>query len=122
MLKILRGKGEILCDDRIIVRRWTDGFRAHGSWSHGELPDVSPADAPLQAIFFLEKADINELIPITSKMERLSKVLSHVIRPLATADWWDKTLALGEQIADEVPCYRLRFDKSGKVVNLLRQL
>ncbi len=27
---------EILCDDRNIVRRWPDGFRVHGTWSHGD--------------------------------------------------------------------------------------
>ena len=94
MLKMLRGHGEILCDDRIIVRRWPDGFRIHGTWSHGELPDVSPASAPLRAILFLEKATTNELIPITDTRERLGGVLSHVIKPLVTADWWEKTLDL----------------------------
>jgi len=122
MLKMLRGHGEILCDDRIIVRRWPEGFRIHGTWSHGELPDVSPADAPLRAVLFLEKAGVNELIPITAKRERLVQVLAHVVKPLVTADWWEKTLGLAEKMADEVPAYRLRFDKSGAVVDLLKQL
>ncbi len=122
MLKMLREHGEILCDDRIIVRRWPNGFRIHGTWSHGEIPDVSSADAPLQAIMFLEKATANELVPITNKMEKISQVLSHVIKPLVTADWWDKTIALSEKIAEEVPSYRLRFDKSGGVVDLLKCL
>ena len=122
MLKMLRGHGEILCDDRIIVRRWPDGFRIHGTWSHGELPDVSPASAPLAAILFLEKATTNELIPITDTRERLGGVLSHVVKPLATADWWEKTLALAGEIVAEAPAYRLRFDQSGRVVDLLKQL
>ena len=122
MLKMLRGHGEILCDDRIIVRRWPDGFRIHGTWSHGELPDISPADAPLRAVLFLEKARANELIPISSKIERVSKLLSHVVKPLVTADWWQKTLTLAERLADEVPAYRLRFDKSGAVVDVLKEL
>ena len=37
-VKMLQGKGEILCDDRNIVRRWPEGFRVHGTWSHGEVP------------------------------------------------------------------------------------
>jgi hypothetical protein len=122
MLKMLRGQGEILCDDRMIVRRWPEGIKIHGTWSHGELPDVSPADAPLRAILFLEKADENELIPIPDKMERIGRVLSYVIRPLVDARWWEKTLALAAQIADEVPAYRLRFDKSGEVRETLRTL
>jgi MoaA/NifB/PqqE/SkfB family radical SAM enzyme len=122
MIKMLRGQGEILCDDRIVVRRWPEGFHIHGTWSHGELPDVSPAGGPLGAILFLEKAEANELIPITERRELLAGVLGHVVRPLATAEWWGKTLALAGQIAAEVPVYRLRFDLSGGVVDLLKQL
>ena len=122
MLKMLQGYGEILCDDRIIVRRWPEGFQIHGTWSHGELSDVSPASAPLQAILFLEKASINELIPVVDKMQRISKVLSYVIRPLIDARWWEKTLTLAEMIADEVPAYRLRFDMSGQVREVIQKL
>lgn len=122
VIKMLRGRGEILCDDRIIVRRWPEGFRIHGTWSHGELPDVSPASAPLRAIMFLEKANANELVPIADKQERLGLVLSHVVKALVTAEWWDKTLALADRMTDEVPAFRLRFDLTGGVVELMRQL
>ena len=122
IMKMLKEYGEILCDDRIILRRWPEGFRIHGTWSHGELPDVSPAGAPLQAILFLEKAGTNELVPITDKTELVGKVLSFVIKPLVTADWWEKTLDLSGKIAAEVPAYRMRFDKSGQIVDLLRNL
>jgi hypothetical protein len=122
MLKMLREQGEILCDDRNIIRRWPDGFRVHGTWSHGELPDVSPAGAPLLGIFFLEQAQTNQLIPITETRERLSQLLAHVVRPLLTANWWEKTLNLAGRIASEVPIYRLKFDKSGQVVDVLKPL
>ncbi|MBN1321348.1 MAG: radical SAM protein [Thermoleophilia bacterium] len=121
-MKLLREHGEILCDDRIIVRRWPDGFRIHGTWSHGELPDVSPAEAPLRALLLLEKAGANELLPVIDKRERLGGVLSHVIKPMVSADWWEKTLDIAHQIATEAPIYRLRFDKSGEIVGLLKEL
>lgn len=122
MMKMLSERGEILCDDRVIVRRWPDGFRIHGTWSHGELPDVSSGEAPLRAIFFLEQAKTNEIIPIVDNQEKLGKVLSHVIKPLVTTDWWEKTLVLAGKIVAEVPIYQLRFDKSGHVVDQLRNL
>lgn len=122
MLKILRGQGEILCDDRNIIRRWPDGFRVHGTWSHGELPDVSSAGAQLLGIFFLQQAKTNEITPITNTRERLDELLAHVIRPLLTSDWWEKTLNLAGKIANEVPIYRLKFDKSGQVVDILKPL
>jgi MoaA/NifB/PqqE/SkfB family radical SAM enzyme len=122
MLKMLRDQGEILCDDRIIVRRWPEGFRIHGTWSHGELPDVSPASAPLRAILFLEQAKTNQLIPIDDMQEKLGKLLSHVVKALITEEWWDKTLTLAGAIAAQVPIYQLKFDKSGQVRDVLKRL
>jgi hypothetical protein len=122
MMKLLRGQGEMLGDDRIIVRQWPEGFRIHGTWSHGELNEVSPADAPLQAILFLEQAKTNEIIPITDKRDLLGLLLSHVIKGLATDDWWEKILNLIGEISAQVPAYRLLFDKSGQVSDILKQL
>ncbi len=59
---LLQDEGEILCDDRIIVRRWPRGFNIYGTWSHGDVPHVSAAAAPLRAILFLEKTKINRLV------------------------------------------------------------
>jgi hypothetical protein len=122
IMKILRGCGEMLGDDRIIVRNWPDGLRIHGTWSHGELQDVSPASAPLRAILYLEQAKTNELIPIDDKRERLGKFLSHVVKALVAEDWWDKTLDLAGKVSAEVPAYRVKFDKSGAVAETLKQL
>jgi MoaA/NifB/PqqE/SkfB family radical SAM enzyme len=119
---MLRDEGEILCDDRIIVRRWPDGFRVHGTWSHGDVPQVSPASAPLRAIFFLEKASENRLTPVLDRREIARTLPFLVIKPLATADWWEKILDLIEKLAREVPVYRLQFDKTGRVKDILKEL
>ena len=113
---------EILCDDRNIVRRWEDGWRVYGTWSHGEVPDVSPASAPLRAICFIEKADENTLTPLTDRKEITRRLLACLIKPFVTASWWDKTLDVIEQMAREVPCYVMRFDRSGAIVRELRRL
>jgi hypothetical protein len=119
---ILMEEGEILCDDRIIVRRWPDGFKVHGTWSHGEIPIVSNASAPLRAILLLEQASHNRLVPVEDRSEIVRTLPFYVIKPLVTTDWWEKTLDLIGQIAREVPVYRLQFDKSGKVIEVLKQL
>jgi len=119
IVKLVEQRGEILCDDRNIVRRWPHGFRIHGTWSHGEVPVVSAASAPLRAILFLEKAGHNHLIPIDDRKEIVHRLLPCIIKPLVTADWWDKTLDVAERIAAEVPAYRLQFDRSGRVVDVL---
>jgi hypothetical protein len=122
MVKMMRDKAEVLCDDRIIIRKWPDGFRIHGTWSHGEIPEVSHSSAPLRAILFLEKSADNRLVRIEDKRERVRKVLEFLVRPFVTPDWWDKMFTLIEEIADDIPCYTLYFDKSGRVGDLLKGL
>ncbi len=113
---------DILCDDRNIIRRWDEGWRVYGTWSHGDVPDVSPASAPLRAICFIEKADENALSPLTDRREISRRLLACVIKPFVTAEWWQKTLEVVEQLAREAPCYVMRFDKSGAIVNELASL
>ena len=119
---MLKGKAEILCDDRIIVRQGPEGFRIYGTWSHGDVAEVSANSAPLKAMLFLDQAKQNRLIPIEDKRQRFKKLLSYLIKPLETRDWWDRMISLVQRIANEVPCYSLQFDKSGGVIDLLRKL
>ena len=140
MATMLKGKAEILCDDRIIIRkpRTTNPsaafgtpfgrrepqieFRIYGTWSHGDVLDVSANSAPLEAIMFLEKADENRLILLRDKKEITKRLLSCLVRPFVTVDWWEKTLSLVEKISGQVPCYTLEFDKTGAVADILRKL
>ena len=122
MATMLKGKAEILCDDRIIIRKLPEGFKIYGTWSHGDVPDISANSAPLKAILFLEKAQENRIIPIIDKKEIIKRLLSCLIKPFVTADWWEKTLVLIEKAAEQVPCYVLEFDKTDAVADILRKL
>ena len=122
-------RAQVLCDDRTIVRHWPRGFAGgrpgfyvHGTWSHGDVPDVSSAGVPLRAILFLEQSRGNELVAITDRKEAWPRLLATLIRPFVTAEWWHRELDVLERIADEVPCYAMRFDRSGAVVPLLEEL
>ncbi len=119
MATMLRDRAEILCDDRMIVRKNENGFRIHGTWSHGDVPDVSPSSAPLNAIMFLEQAPENRIIPVDDRKEITRRLLACLIKPFETTDWWDKTLSLVEKMTREVPCYVLKFSKSAEVVDLI---
>ena len=118
---LLQDHAEILCDDRNIVRWMDDGWRVYGTWSHGDVPVVSSNDAPLRGICFIEKASENTLTLLTDRREITRRLLACVIKPLVTADWWNKTLDLIGQMPPEVPCYVMRFDKSGKIVGELKR-
>jgi dephospho-CoA kinase len=115
-VKMIRDIAQILCDDRNIVRLWPEGFRVHGTWSHGELPAVSSADAPLRALLFLRKSERNHLEPILDRREIAKRIISCVIKSLETPEWWQKTLAVVEALARSVPAYEMEFDKSGEIV------
>lgn len=122
MAALLKEEAEILCDDRIIIRKQSCGFKIYGTYSHGDVSDISANSAPLKAILFLEKAGENKIIPLVDKKEITKHLLSCLIKPFVTADWWEKTLGLIEKISQEVPCSVLKFDKGKEVVRLLKDL
>jgi MoaA/NifB/PqqE/SkfB family radical SAM enzyme len=122
MATMLKGKAEILCDDRIIVLDKPQGFRVYGTWSHGDIAEVSANSAPLSALLFLKKSQRNLVTLMKDKAEKFKKLLPYLIKPLETKDWWERMLLLVERIASGVPCYTLEFDKSGQVIELLRGL
>jgi len=121
MGSILKNDAELLCDDRIIVRKRDDGFRIYGTWSYGDLPDVSSNSAPLRMVVFLEPSTENRLIPMTNSKEIRLRLLECLVKPLETADWWDKMLDLTTQLAGEIPSYILQFDQSGDAANIIRK-
>jgi MoaA/NifB/PqqE/SkfB family radical SAM enzyme len=121
-VKLIQDRAEILCDDRNVARFEPDGFRVYGSWSHGEVPLVSAASAPLRAILFIKQSPDNRLVPVTDRGEALRRLLACVIRPLETAGWWEKTFSVIEALAREVPCYIMEFDKSGRIVEQILDL
>lgn len=99
-----------------------DGWQVYGTWSHGDVPEVSGRSAPLHAILFIEKAGVNRITRITDRREIVRRLLACVIRPFVTAEWWEKTLTHVEQMAQEVPCYVMQFDKSGAILDELKRL
>lgn len=119
---MLRGDGEVLCDDRVVVRRMPEGFRLYGTWCHSDVPEISPTSAPVKAICFLEKADTNQAIPLTDRREILGRLLPCLVKPYVDAEWWQKTLSTVDSLIETVPAYRLLFDRSGRIVKELREL
>jgi MoaA/NifB/PqqE/SkfB family radical SAM enzyme len=120
--RMIMPHAEILCDDRNIVRRLPDGWQVYGTWSHGDVPEVSSGSAPLHAVLFIEKSTHNRITRITDRREIVRRLLACVIRPFVTADWWEKTLTHVERMAQEVPCYVMQFDRSGAILDELKRL
>jgi MoaA/NifB/PqqE/SkfB family radical SAM enzyme len=110
-----------LCNDRNIIRRRDGEYRAYGTWTYTEnLHEVQAVSAPLEAIMFLEQAKENLIIPLEDRFEIAQKLLPYIIRPVENKEWWNKTLSNVDEIIREVPCYRLRFDLSGEIIEQLK--
>ena len=119
---MLKGRAEILCDDRNVARRWDSGWRIHGTWSHGDVADVSAASAPLRAILFLEQSKRNAIVPLTDRKEIWRRLLATLIKAAVTAEWWHKEMDVLERLVGEVPCFMMHFDKTGEIVPELERL
>jgi radical SAM protein with 4Fe4S-binding SPASM domain len=122
IVKLIGERGEVLCDDRVIIRKEAGVFRVHGTWNHGEIPRVSPGSAPLRAVLFLRQARTNRIDRVDDPKAVLRDLLPRLVRPLVSADWWEAALALAEAVVREVPFYNIFFDKSGAVVEALEEL
>lgn len=120
MVKLIKDHAEILCDDRNIVRRSNNAYRLYGSWNHGEVPTVSANSAPLEAIFFLDKSVRDSISPVENKLVIISRLIACTIKPLASRDWWDRILSVVEGLAQQVPCYSLKFSLTGDITKKLR--
>lgn len=119
---MLQNRSEILCDDRNVVRCWDEGWRVHGTWSHGDVAEVSSSSAPLRGILFLQQDTRNELVPLKDRKDIWKRLLATLIRPMATTEWWQKEMSVIERMVEEVPFYTMHFDKSGSILTELEKL
>lgn len=111
IVKMLKHYGDVLSDDRNIVRRWKEGFRLHGTWSHGELPLVMNKSAPLEALVFINQESKTELTPLADNKKVFYELLNRVIKPFVTTGWWERTIDLLAELSSSVPSYCLAFTK-----------
>lgn len=122
-MALLNEKIKPLCNDRNIVRKWPDGYRIYGTWAYTEsLHEVQAVSAPLGAIMFLEQAKENLIIPLEDRLEVTKKLLPCVIRPVESTEWWNKTLNIVSEVTREIPCYRLKFDLTGGIIEQLEDI
>jgi len=119
----------VLCDDRNIVRHWAEGYGdgqpgwyVHGTWSHGDVADCSAIGVPLRAILVLEQSGENTIVPLPDRTAVWQRLLGTLIKPLLTAEWYQKELDVLERIVADVPCSTMRFDRSGAIVPALERL
>ena len=119
---MLKGRAEILCDDRNIVRWRHGGWRVHGTWSHGDVSEVSASSAPLRAILFLKQGRRNDIEPLTDPRTIWKHLLGTLVKAAVTAEWRRKEIDTLDRLIRDVPCYTMQFDRSGRIVPALEKL
>jgi len=114
--------GKILCDDRMIVRAYSDEIKMHGNWCYGGTPEFSSDTIQLKAFFFISKSSSNTIVLEKKKMKKIKQLLAYIVKPLVTSDWWESNMNLLEALIENIPCYNLTFDLSGDIVKKIKQL
>jgi hypothetical protein len=109
---------EILNDDRILIREVSDQIRIFGSPWHGDFTEVSPATAPLEAIFFLNHARKNSHERV-SPTQAATGLFSRIFPPIWDIEAARFTLDFCGKVASAVPCYELFFKPDESVLDYL---
>jgi len=116
----LEGGAEILSDDRIVVRRETDGLWMYGTPWHGEAPLASPRRAALSDVFFLRHDAFDEVVPVKS-VDAVTRLFTASFPPFHDARALQFSLSFLESIADNARCSELRFRPTPAVVELVQR-
>ncbi|OFW61945.1 MAG: hypothetical protein A2133_07020 [Actinobacteria bacterium RBG_16_64_13] len=124
--RLLAGAGlgdSLLSDDRVVLQMATgegveESCEVWGTPWPGDAGVARNGFAPLGALLFLVKADLNEVIPLTTAaaMRRLM--------PVVTCPWYDAervsvVLDTCARVVQGVPCYDLRSRADSGVIPLL---
>jgi len=115
----LEAGASVLSDDRVGLNRRDGRFLIFGTPWHG-TPDLArPACAALSAVFFLEHAPRNEAIPL-SGAQACAELVARAFPPYFSRQLMEQAIATCAEVAETIPCYRLRFVPDASAVDLVR--
>ena len=105
-------------DDRMIIRKYKNGYKAHGTPWAGDANITVNDHFPLSHIFFLNHGNKNEIKEL-SFSETLKKMM-----PVASIPWYDRDvfppiLDFCEKLIYEIPAHELTFTRDEKAVDNL---
>ena len=114
------GNTTLLSDDRIIVRKIGDTFRAYGTPWPGDAGIALNKNVPISGIFFLNHGSANRITAMKPQ-QALERLL-----PVTSIPWYDreimpKILDFCEDLVLNVPAYELDFKPSAEVVDVLEK-
>ena len=105
-----RGNGQILSDDRIILRRDAKGvIRMHGTPWHGEARLALPISAPLGGVFVLEHAQGGNEVQALAPARAAAELMARSFLPFHDAEGLEFALQFFSRLVEEVPAKTFRF-------------
>jgi len=110
----------VLSDDRIILRCLEGSIWMYGTPWHGEAKLASSTRTPLTRIFFLGRAENNEVVPVRQP-EAVARLMACSFVPFYNCSGLDHALAFFEHITELVPCGELRFAPDEQVPEFVRE-
>ncbi len=114
--RMLKDRGhEILCDDRMLLRKKDGRFWIFGNWCYGSHPDVSSGCAPLKGFLFLEKSLRNRITDMRDQKTVMQRLLQVLVKPLLDSDGWQKYFTTIEDLLNNDVFFLLEFDLSGNI-------
>lgn len=112
------GKIELLSDDRVVLRRFDDDFKAFGTPWPGDAGNALNKSCSLKGIFFIEQSPHNKKVRLNSE-KALEKILS-----VSSIAWYERELVLemlrfSEELTSKVPAYELHCGPGIRIEDVL---
>lgn len=111
-------KGNVLSDDRIVIRKIDEDFLMYGTPWPGEAGYTMNLSAPLNGIFFVEPGQDN-VINKLSPSESISRLFPVVSIPWYDIEKTDQMMMFCKSLIDKIPMYQLTFKPDEAVVETL---
>jgi hypothetical protein len=104
----LKSNITVLNDDRVIIRKTGGCFRVYGNPWHGEVDKTKNQSTVIKEIFFLKKAAINKIAPI-SKGKALKILFTNIFSFPLNKDIIKQVFLLATEVIGRLACYTLQF-------------
>jgi hypothetical protein len=110
---------KLLSDDRIILRKKNGQYSMYGTPWHGDAGVSSQGCAPLSAIFFLEQAPSNQILPMPT-VQAAAELFARSFVPHYLGDGIRFTLNFFDELTRSIPCSVFRFAPTESAVEAIR--
>lgn len=106
---------DLLSDDRIVVRRIDGRLLMFGTPWHGDARVSLPRKVPLKAVYFLEQSKETWLFPL-DVAESAFRLMVRCFPTYYSKQGMEYTLSFITELAQEIPCYELRFTPDERAI------